>query len=254
MKKIYPSSAAKVLGNTVTGYKESCLRYHILPNPPRAEIDQIYKDIGALGETAFEQQYPQVTREVAIKHQLTPDILISGRADGIDYATETVYEVKTTLSKTKYQEVSQRRHLPYNYLAQICTYMVILNYFKGEVHVYYAHYNKAQTKIELELALFKLQIHEDKITINGNLSEISLKDILRYYALAQYAHISKELPPKVISQFACDSCPARNICAQNPKDRDEFFRKVKDEGYAEISSDLMPKPKINSHDIKSRSK
>ncbi len=253
MVKIYPSSIAKVQGASVTGYNKSCLRYQLIADQlPKTDIPILYKNIGYLGEVRkcaeLFEQFPDdnVKLEVPLSADMGNDIFISGRADAINYTKKIVYEFKATVSRAKYTSLIRKREIVFEHLAQLCTYLAILNYTEGEIHASYIHYSKDRLSLKFEDVVFKITLVGDTIEIDGIKSEISLNDVFQYYRLVKYAHVGTELPPAILSEYACLKCPVQDICEKRTKQ--EFYRLITVDGFKEIPE--TSSPKINTHDTR----
>lgn len=102
----------------------------------------------------------------------------------------------------------------------------------------------------METRVFKVELKETKIFIDDKEYDKTAIDILRYWAMLQNAIASEDLPPKPVSEFACDKCPFSKVCEKNIKDKTEFTRQVNQLGALEPMP--MSPFKLNVHDAKRR--
>lgn len=257
-KKMYPSSFSMPIGQTVKApFHNGCLRFRVFQDLiPRQDIPVGSQGIGELGELAVMYRFPKdanIEREVPVKHQLEDGFLISGRIDFLE-TTENgkkiVHEVKSTGSRYQYTNGINKGKISETHLGQLITYMSILQTDLGFLHLNYFHFNRKVTSVDMETRIFKVELRETKIFIDGKEYDKTAIDILRYWAMLQNAIASEDLPPKPVSEFACDKCPFSKVCEKNIKDKTEFTREVNQLGA------LEPMPmnpfKLNVHDAKRR--
>lgn len=254
MIKIYPSSIGKMQGSSIIGYNQSCLRYQILnPKPDRVEIDKIYQLAGLIGELrAAAELGNELQYEVPVQYDIGDNVVISGRIDAEDTINQIIHEFKTTVSKTKYYKyIANNTEIfpPHEYIGQILTYMAIRQYRTGIIHMSYIHFDNTTTALQFETRKFHIVINDQQqIVIDDHVYGL-FSESMYYYAAVKNAHLKPDLPPKIISESACENCPAKNICAQNPKDKSEFYRLVNELGF--VSPLTNPThPKILTHNVR----
>ena len=248
MTKIYPSSIGKIQGASIIGYNSSCLRYQAVSDIlPRFQIDPIYQAIGLIGEKRHIARIDNsnLKIEVPIKVDIGGGDIISGRMDAIDEINGIIYEFKTTISKSKRKDLAVGR-IPFYWLGQLLTYMILKDVVNGRLCASYAHFDLSLGGLQFEDFIYKVQICGDTVEVDNVPQDISLKDIIQYYRLVQRARHSKELAPRIINNEACKSCPLQKICDANAKDRDEFNRLVNESAIEAVP--LSYTPKINVHE------
>jgi len=229
MIKIYPSSFAEPIGATTNSkYSSGCPIYEVFKKelPQGKSIDPLYPAIGAIGEEFHIARLGTVKeREVKVQYQLTPKITISGRYDGI--CDEFVYEFKTTLSRSLYSSIINKGKYEITHLGQLVTYMVMLKRPKGKLCVAYAHFDKEVTKLDFEVRDFVVEIKNDHVYVDDELSEFTASGLMRFYSIIADAHLKKTFPPATINDNACFRCPLQNLCAFGTKDKEEFSSQIK---------------------------
>lgn len=250
MNKIYPSRVAPVIGCTTNSYKESCFRFIEMSRTipvPDVEIDSLYKVIGRIAEERVNLQLiaehgvKAVERETALTYSVTPDWLISGRVDFIVGGVE-VWEVKATVSKTKYKTIFQGGQVDPKNLGQLITYMAILEFPTSVLSYNYLHFD-TDYNLCIPQRNFRIAIDGDVIYIDGvRYDKHSVSDFLRFYHLVVQGAEDPGLPPQSLNGYACKSCPFNMVCSTNPTSRKEFHSQANLLG---LSIDgFVPKPKI----------
>jgi hypothetical protein len=250
--KIYPSSFAEPAGATTkTEYNSGCPVFEVFKRelPNRKEIDPIYSAIGTLGEEYHVARLGTVKeREIPIKYQLTDNIQISGRYDGI--CDEFVYEFKTTISRSLYTSIINKGIYKMSHLGQLVTYMCLLKRSKGKLCVAYAHFDKDITSLKFEPRDFIIEIRNDHIYVDDEPTKHTASGLMKFYSIIADAHLKKTFPPATINDKACFRCPLSDLCAFGTKDKSEFSKQIKEIEFVEVESGS---PKIQIHNTRKKS-
>jgi hypothetical protein len=189
MKKLYPSSAAFMMGDVVvTEYDSGCLRKILLTEKGiKSPFPAIYGRLGAVHEILHEQkirtdeQVESFLREVPIRVPITdyPNVQYSGRADFIcQYVDkkEVIHETKATISKNTRLQM-RKGQVKTNQLAQLVSYMIIRQTQWGKIIAGYYEENAAGELVQTEEKIYKVFIDDEgAIWVDGQPSGFTVYD------------------------------------------------------------------------------
>lgn len=228
---------------TYTNSKAGCLRAILLKSRGINErsIPEHYKIIGELNELRYlaevaEKSQRDFTREMAVKAPLTgfDNFTLSGRADFV-YHNETVVdeviELKAVSSYAKQRDVIDVGNIPPENLAQLITYMSILNVCKGKlIYTRWKNKNLAKsTKDNLQSAdkndyeaiadrTFEVNVNDyGRIIIDHQPSKFTIYDVYSHQNSAAKAiteGVVKERPLGWEAKFGspCSYCVFSKAC------------------------------------------
>jgi len=258
--KIYPSSFALPSGVTTAAmYKEGCPRYfafqHLNPNE-RSKIDSLYMATGRITEefilSKLKAEGRQVEAEVPIKVELKGGVTISGRADAI-VDGKTIYEIKSTVSRSKLYSVINKGEINKQHLGQLLTYMSLLNINHGVLCTSYLHFDKSLDSLKFETRELEVRVDiEGNLYLDGKMHHETVVEFLRFYKIMADAATLPQLPPMTTNDNACKNCPFDKICKKSPKDKSEFARLVNKHADELTVSSSSYTPKIHSHNVKEK--
>ena len=227
MIKIYPSSAAFAKGAVSLGpYNNSCYRWQVVADQAggiRSNINPIHAAIGEIDERRFENVLRsrgyEVEAEVARRHEIAPDVVISGRRDFIiqkDGET-TIVEKKSTISRNKRSNINKRK-IEESQLAQLVTYMVLDGVNSGLLVQTFYYFPKELNRLEVGAEVeYKITLKERSIYVDGELYGRTLDDLATYYKHQAYYRTNKKIGPRPANAMAaygspCSYCPMQEKC------------------------------------------
>lgn len=252
--KLYPSSAIPTTGVTTAGFADSCPRYYwansVQPQE-RGEIHALYSAAGVIAEERALHKI-QATgrpfrRELPVSYVMGDNWIISGRVDFVLESPTEIIEVKSTLSRWKFDNVIRGNVIDPKHIAQLVTYMTILKATVGMLSTSYLHFNRKLTAVEIETKELKIEILGASIKIDGELWEYSVRDILNFYRVMQHAILDPSLPPKTLNLMACKTCPWLLAC-ESAMSKQDFLGRFQKYGVNPIKLELHPT--IQKHDIR----
>lgn len=251
MIKARPSGYSPAVGVTVDApFFSFCLRYQSQSwRLGQTEIGKGYQLMGAFGEALVEARLREqgiwYQREVPFKVELS-DLVISGR---IDFATAIgPHEVKTSASHYMLTSMINNGECQPKFIGQLVTYLLATRWTVGYLYGMYVHLNKAETELHVEQRIFKIELDENRILIDGVEYHTSVREVLQYYVNVWRHHHFGALPPKPVQAWACKKCPFQNICEENPQGNAEFDRLFLQHG-ASMENNVKPLS-LQSHNVK----
>ncbi len=240
MIKLYPSSAAFVLGDTVvTEYDSGCLRKILLTSKGvRGDIPAVYMRVGAVHEDNYAagmanmQDVATFLREVPIKAPVPgyETVMYSGRADFIaDHRIavtgklggkliEVIHETKATISKTTRLKVIRKGLVKTNQLAQLVSYMIQRQTPYGILFVGYYEENAEGELVCTESRRFKIFIDDEgAVYIDGMPSGFTAQDQIAHRIAAARVlteDVIGERPDGWNAPYSgpCVRCPHKMTC------------------------------------------
>lgn len=230
MKKLYPSSAAFMLGDVVvTEYDSGCLRKILLTaNGVKGPFPAIYGRVGAVHEIMHEQEIREdadiesFLRELPIRIPIEdfPQVQYSGRMDFVcKYVDrkEVIHETKGTISKNTRRE-TRKGNWKSNQLAQLVSYMIARQTPWGKLVAGYYEANDAGELVRTEQHVFKVWIDDDgAIWVDGKPTGFTVHDQIAHRTAAAQV-ISDDVigprPDKWDDKYKgpCRSCMHRDTC------------------------------------------
>jgi hypothetical protein len=249
--KLYPSSFTPMQGATTNAnFKEGCLRYIAVKDrlTTRTEIPQLYQTIGHLAEERVDSMWAAdafVSREVPFQLDLGDDVIISGRADFV--TPNSVVESKASISPTK-RAMWRRGQYSVEHLGQLVLYMLALDRPIGLLKCSYVHLTKDASWLGFEDFEWSIYRKDNAILVQGAEIDLTVQDVLGYFAAAKHALIGTDLPPRPTTTNPCRICPFQAVCDSNPQDRETFVRQVQskiDMGIEPVGGNV---PKLKMHD------
>ena len=157
-------------------------------------------------------------REMEVNQEVTADIGLSGRVDFFcPFEEFKVRELKSATSEKTFTEVIKRGHYKPNNLAQLVSYMVVLEEPKGILH--YTYYDKAQEDyIPTAVRAFQVTIDDDgRILVDGEDSEFTVANLLSHRYNSAMWLVDTSVPPLPKGhaekwKSPCKYCDFRQAC------------------------------------------
>lgn len=253
--KLYPSSAIPTTGVTTAGFADSCPRYYwansVQPQE-RGEIHALYTAAGVIAEERALHKARSLDRpfkrELPVSHIIDNNWTISGRADFVLDDPLEVWEIKSTLSRWKFDNVIRGNVIDPKHIAQLVTYMTILKAAVGVLSTSYLHFNRKLTAVEIETKELKISLGDaDSISIDNEPWIYTVRDVLSYYRVMMTAVIDPSLPPKTLNPMACKTCPWLLAC-DTAASKQDFLERFRESGVNPVKLELNPI--IEKHDIR----
>ena len=233
IKKIYPSSAAFMLGAKVDSAKNhSCPRYlwtmDRLPEQ-HSDIPEEYAALGLLNEARVALIYDDGKIPYKREVRVTKDFngcKISGKIDFVLYPdTAPIYiETKATSSKNVRRDVLTAQTPDLNHLAQLVTYMMLDNVRNGQIIVSYYETDAGRLSFQVvEEHTFIVEILDSGVlTVDGKVFNKSTKDLARWYKVVSESLTTDAVPdmPAPTGSYyknICRFCPLVEVFAYKTK-------------------------------------
>jgi CRISPR/Cas system-associated exonuclease Cas4 (RecB family) len=227
--RYYPSSAAFSWGDlTFTRYSSGCVRNiffrNLIPIPKRREdeISERKKEIGAEGEDYYLDTYrtgEEVVRENAIQLE-EGGLTLSGKVDVL--GDSWVAEVKSTESHSLKREVIRKGGVLDTHVAQLVTYMDMLQVSKGYLFVVFFNSTKKRPEPTItEEREFVVDVDFDTgfILIDQKSYQFKLEDLRQHRKNVDRSLRNMELPPRpfhgeIKFTGACHFCRFKTLCSK----------------------------------------
>jgi PD-(D/E)XK nuclease superfamily len=230
--RIYPSSAAFMVGNQVKAKSNSsCLRYQwarqhcgLTKDELHRPIASEYAGLGALDEfrysTILDKKKIVYEREKPFKIDYK-DCVISGRMD-FDRADGIVVEKKSTTSLYMMRDHIATGDPDPGHAAQISSYLAFLG--RPEGHLVASYYEMDEDRMGFSVIaertwVFKLST-SNELTVDNVPYAHSIKDLARWYSHMQIslsnpcAVPARPIPSAIPYKSPCNFCPLKELCTR----------------------------------------
>ena len=211
----------------------------------RSELDPAYMAIGLLHEEMHQAENPTAQREVPFRQEITPGVVLSGRADFV--FDDSVDECKATFSDNTFRSAKAGKP-EMSHLTQITCYLMHFGFTRGRlIYGYFIKRKDGQFKRK-DTAIIQVSIGDDyTVHVNGHSTGYTVMDLTN--SINQIAHwkpLDVPAPRPAADGFnhACKYCPLKQLC-DRIDDQGLFVSEVKAEAIELVEAAVSPtaKPK-----------
>lgn len=171
--------------------------------------------IGLANEKLFEKDYPNVNRDVTCELAIDEKYGILGHADGVDNATDTVYELKSITSTKSAKSVLIDKQYKLGNLLQLIGYMIMLKRQNGILrYTNYVWHSSTTWKVKPTHVEFKVNFNEDGLVkVDNKPTDITAKSVVdSWHLLAKSVELDTIATCVAIQPSVCMFCRLKPVC------------------------------------------